>query len=91
MTDTIDLLNAIGADASLRYAPNEELAGVLEQANASSALKAAINGDRAALSGELGHKPMYVPQSQAPGHEEEIPDEDGDEKRQEPPAQIGRD
>jgi len=74
MTDTLDLLDAIGRDASLRHASAEELARVLQQARSSEALKAAVAaGDRTMLSAELGQpQPFQAPQiTQMPAHEEE--------------------
>lgn len=81
MTDTLELLEAIGQDASLRHATVEELANILEQAQASEALKAAVaSGDSSLLSGEFGELLNLTPQSvQNPGHEEEEEEEeDGD-------------
>lgn len=79
MSDTIELLNAIGQDASLRYGTDGELADALQLAGASEALRAAARGDRASLSNELGHRAAQVPQTQIPGHEEQDPEhEDGD-------------
>ncbi|HTV87133.1 MAG TPA: hypothetical protein VME63_17170 [Dyella sp.] len=85
MTDTIELLEAIGRDASLRHASAEELTKVLAQAHASEALTAAVaSGDTMQLSKELGHKHMDPPQfTQIPGHEEE-PEHDEDDEA--PPA-----
>lgn len=81
MSDTIELLEAIGQNATLRHASVDELAPILEQAKASAALKSAVAaGDSSLLSEEFGHKPNRTPQiSNAPGHEEE-PDHDGDDK-----------
>jgi hypothetical protein len=63
MLDTIELLEAIGRDASLRHASAEELTNMLEQAQASVALTAAVaSGDSSRLSEEFGHKAMYAPQ-----------------------------
>lgn len=76
MSDSIDLLDSIGQDASLRYASTEALAEVLQYAGASDALKKAACGDRAELAAELGSKPAFVPQTQIPGHEEQAPDHD---------------
>lgn len=78
MSDTIELLEAIGRDASLRHASAEELTTILKEAKASEALTAAIvSGDSARLSEELGNKPMLTPQfSQGPAHEDEEPDGD---------------
>jgi hypothetical protein len=85
MTDTIELLETIGRDASLRHASAEELTKVLTQANASEALAAAVaSGDAMQLSKELGHKHMDPPQfTQIPGHEEEPEQEEGENA---PPA-----
>lgn len=82
MSDTIDLLNAIGQNATLRHASADELAPILEQAKASEALKSAVAaGDSSLLFEELGHKPNHAPQiTNAPGHEEDEPDHDGDDK-----------
>lgn len=82
MSDTIELLNAIGQNATLRHASVDELALILEQAEASEALKSAVAaGDSSLLSDEFGHKPNRVPQiTNAPGHEEDEPDHDGDDK-----------
>lgn len=86
MSDTIELLEAIGRDASLRHASSEELANVLQQSQASSALAAAVaSGDSSLLSVELGHKPMYLPQVvQTPGHEEDETDQDEDDQSDTP-------
>lgn len=78
MSDTIELLEAVGRDASLRHAPPNELAARLERRNASAALVAAtVSGDVSRLSRELGPKPMQTPQSSQTGFEEEP---DGDEE-----------
>lgn len=71
--DTLDLLEAIGQDASLRHATAEELNDLLAEAGASDALATAIaTGDSAHLSKEFGQKQNNTPQvTQAPGHEEE--------------------
>jgi hypothetical protein len=77
MSDTIELLEAIGRDASFRHASPEELKRLLERAEASEALKAAAeSGDAARLSAEFGPKPMLVPQSTQTFHEGEEPAED---------------
>lgn len=88
MSDTIDLLVAIGQDASLRHASAEELASVLERAQASEVLTAAVaSGDSTRLSQELGQKPMYTPQiSQAPGHEDDEPGHEQDDEPLDPVA-----
>ncbi|HET6553555.1 MAG TPA: hypothetical protein VFG49_08460 [Dyella sp.] len=73
MSDTIELLEAIGKNAALRHASAEELSNALVEAHASDALKAAAaSGDSSLLSAELGHKPMRVNHNtHAPGHEED--------------------
>lgn len=85
MSDSIDLLDTIGRDASLRYASADVLAEALQDAGASDAMKKAASGDRFALSAELGSKPAQVPQTQIPGHEEQEPDEDDEAKPGMPP------
>jgi hypothetical protein len=63
MSNTTDLLEIIGKDASLRFASTNELANELERLGASEALKAAVlSGDRFHLSQELGHRVMHQPQ-----------------------------
>lgn len=77
MTDTLELLEAIGRDASLRHASDEELGNLLEQARASEALTAAASGDVSLLLKELGLKQNLSPQvTQNPGHEEEDEEEE---------------
>lgn len=80
MSDTIELLEAIGRDASLRHASAEELTGALMQSHASDALTAAVaSGDSSLLAGEFGHKANYQPQAiQTPSHEEDETDQDDD-------------
>lgn len=57
MSNTIDLLERIGQDASLRHASKEDLAQALNTLNASDGLKvAAASGDKSRLTEELGHK-----------------------------------
>ncbi len=77
MADTLELLEAIGQDASLRHASAEELAKILEQAQASEALvAAAASGDVLLLLRELGLTQNLSPQvTQNPGHEEEEEEE----------------
>ena len=92
MSDMIELLEAIGRDASLRYASTEDLSHMLEQAQAPEALAAAVaSGECSRLFEELGHKPMHAPQiSQSPGHEDDEPEEDdGDEPHQTPAPDLG--
>lgn len=57
MSKTIELLELIGQDASLRHASQEDLAQALDALNASEGLKvAAASGDKSRLEEELGHK-----------------------------------
>lgn len=91
MSDTIELLEAIGQNASLRFAPSEELVRTLQDAGASEALRtAAVTGMRSTLIEELGPRPSQPPQIvNSPGHEEDEPDEDKDkEDDEEPPMQL---
>jgi hypothetical protein len=54
MKDTIDMLEAIGQDASLRHASPDELAKALADAQASKALTAAVaSGDSSRLADEF--------------------------------------
>lgn len=62
MTDTIELLEAIGSDAVLRHAAAAELAALLRRQQPSDALKqAAACGDASALPRELVRRPMPAP------------------------------
>ncbi|NID14722.1 hypothetical protein [Luteibacter yeojuensis] len=81
MRDTIDLLEAIGSDASLRHAPAQDLADILAMSEATPCLtKAAATGDGDVLADEFGDRPNPPTQvSQVPGWEEEGDDEDMDE------------
>jgi hypothetical protein len=92
MTDTIELLEAIGRDASLRHVSSEELARILKQAEASQALTAAVaSGDRSLLSAELGHKVNDVPQAtQSPGYEEDEPDQATEKSNPSPATEDGK-
>lgn len=78
MSDTIEWLETIGKNATLRHAPAGELAHTLEEAGASNALISAVKfEDSGLLSTELGHKPMKVDHTpHTGGHEEEDPDHD---------------
>ena len=85
MPDTIELLHAIGRDATLRYASADVLAPILDQAKASEALKSAVAaGDSSLLFEELGQMTNHAPQiSNAPGHEEDDenePEPDDDDR-----------
>lgn len=77
MRDTIDLLEAIGRDATLRRASPEELATLLEAADASTGLRElAATGDSAMLTKELGLVQMQVEHStQTGGHEGDSDDD----------------
>lgn len=78
MSDTIELLETIGSDASLRHASSEALSDVLQQAQASAALTAAVvSGDSTLLFAELGHKVNLEPQAtQTSGYEDDEPNEE---------------
>ncbi|HKT29753.1 hypothetical protein [Dyella sp.] len=77
MTDTIDLLEAIGRDASLRHASTEELTKVLVKAQASEALKEAVAfSDSLRLSRELGPIRQQSPQVNMLPDDEERPEEE---------------
>lgn len=96
MTDTIELLEAIGRNASLRHASTETLTKLLEQEQASDALTAAvITGDGKQLFAEFGRLENAPPQStqQVPGHEdeeEEIPAKPVPEKPTPAPGNANR-
>ena len=89
MSKTIELLERIGQDASLRHASREDLAQALGELNASEGMKvAAASGDKSRLIQELGpkHHPMQPPNN--PGHggcdpceddPESVPQRDDDE------------
>lgn len=64
MLDTIEMLETIGRDASLRYASTEELTNIPEQAQASEILTAAVaTSDTSRLTADLWPWPMQPPQS----------------------------
>jgi hypothetical protein len=70
----MELLEAIGQDATLRHASSGALADMLEAADASEALKAAVaSGDSAWLSQEFGTMVMHGSQTSQTGYEEEEP------------------
>lgn len=73
MTDTIELLEAIGSDASLRHAQANELKALLEQTQASVEFTEAVAlGDGAPLRKELKlQEKTQVQQTHAPGHDDE--------------------
>jgi hypothetical protein len=72
MRDTVELLEAIGRDATLRRASPEVLARTLEAANASPGLRQlAAYGDGTTLKNELGLVDRYVEhQTQTGAHED---------------------
>lgn len=78
MSDTIELLSAIGQDASWRHAHAEELTDRLNEAGASDALKtSAATGERAPLIDELAPRQNQQPQVvNSPCHEEDEPEDD---------------
>lgn len=79
MSDTIELLEAIGRDASLRHASAEELTAVLQKAQASEALTTAVAaGDSSLLAAELGHKTNFDPQASQTCIEEDETDQEDD-------------
>jgi hypothetical protein len=64
LMDTIEMLAAIGSDASLRHAHAHELSKALQEAHASPTLTSAvITGDSSELLAEMGYKFMRVPQA----------------------------
>jgi hypothetical protein len=71
MRDTVELLEAIGRDATLRRASPEALAQALEANNASTGLRELVaNGDNTGLTKELGLTQMHVEHmTQTGGHE----------------------
>lgn len=87
MRDTVELLEAIGRDATLRHASPEELARALEAADASAGLRElAANGNGTILTEELGLVQMHVEhQSQTSGIEsDDLEDDHGDGRDDEP-------
>ncbi|HET6432462.1 hypothetical protein [Dyella sp.] len=91
MSDTIELLDSIGKNASLRHAAKDELTAALEHAGASAALRAAVAADdRALLSAELGSRMNQAPQVfNTPAHEEEEQEEEEEiPAREAPPVKT---
>lgn len=89
MQDTIELLEAIGGDASLRHAPAPALGELLSRHDAAPTLiNAVLQGNAQLLAAELGQKPMQVDQhSHVTGHDEDQPDDDREPPGQDSPAQ----
>lgn len=71
MRDTVELLEAIGRDATLRRASAEALTQALEANDASAGLRELVaSGDNTGLTEELGLKHMHVEhQTQTGGHD----------------------
>lgn len=90
MSNTIELLETIGSDASLRHASGDELARTLAGMHATEGLQqAAAAGDSSLLEKELGHRNMTVTKTPTQtGYEEEDLDDD---ERPELPDQDDRD
>lgn len=87
MSNTIELLESIGADASLRHASGADLEEMLEAMQATDELKlAASTGNPEPLKQELGGKSMGVNNTQNGTCEEDEeeedkePDEDNEKK-----------
>lgn len=86
MRDTIDLLEVVGRDASLRHASGEHLVRVLEGMQATEALKqAARSASGSPLTEELGPRNVQVthtPVQTVPNEEEEdgLPVEEDEER-----------
>ncbi|MBB6185338.1 hypothetical protein [Oleiagrimonas soli] len=69
MTNTIDLLESIATDASLRHAPAHDLEQMLDAMHASDALKQAVRtGDAVHVKIELGGKDGSVNQNPPPSN-----------------------
>lgn len=82
MSKTIELLERIGQDASLRHASQEHLAQVLDELNASEGLKAAAaSGDNSRLGDELGHKHRPMQANHNPNNGGCDPDEDDTDEK----------
>ena len=81
MPDTIELLEAIGRDASLRHASVAELTNIFVAQSPGTLTATMTSADSSRLSEKFGHKPKHAPQvSQAPRHEDnESGHDDGDE------------
>ena len=79
MTDSIELLETIGKDASLRRATQEDLAQVLTRLNASAGLKqAALTGDDHHLRQELGPE-RFETSNHPTTVSQTVPDEEDDD------------
>ena len=81
MSNTIELLEAIGKDASLRHASRDDLAQSLTGMHASEwLLRAARSGDSGQLTPELGHRDIKANNhvNQAPCHQDDDEQQDDD-------------
>lgn len=84
MSNTIELLEAIGKDASLRHASGESLGHALSGMQASELLlRAARSGDSSQLTPELGHRDIKANNhvNQAPCHPDDHDDDDNHEQQ----------
>lgn len=91
MSNTIELLEAIGGDASLRRASGQDLARTLAGMHATEGLQqAAATGDSSLLEKELGHRNMSVVKSPTQSGYEDGDSPDDDEAP-ELPGQDDRD
>ncbi|MHA6204971.1 hypothetical protein ACXU4B_11140 [Dyella soli] len=89
MSDVIELLERMGADAELRHATSEELAQVVADTQVDAALGAAIIARSTAELYALLHQgPMFHVQTN-PGKEEEEEEEEGDEEEEKPSQRKG--
>ncbi|KJV37288.1 hypothetical protein [Luteibacter yeojuensis] len=96
MSDSIDLLEAVGRDASLRRLPPDLMASALREAGATDALaEAATTGDPRALAGEFGARSMMAAQTyQTPYRDIQAPfreDEEGEGEREGEDQPVPRD
>ena len=74
MTDSIDLLEAVGRDASLRHLPPDELARRLKAAGASEELAGAVvERSSALLSKEFGLSLIHISEPTRPSHISRMP------------------
>lgn len=91
MRDTIELLEAIGKDASLRRAPGEELAQRLDGLGAGEGLKrAAATGDSSHLREEFGDARCETP-NHPTNVSQTVPPEEEEEEEKEKEAEPGKD
>ncbi|GAB3025239.1 hypothetical protein GCM10027285_03940 [Oleiagrimonas citrea] len=86
--DTIEILEAIGKNASYRHASGERLLGILSAMDASESLeRTAKTGDQHHLAVEFGQEIVSMVQSQVQGgyedqeDDEPCPERDGEDER----------